>query len=252
MLSLGNEMKKTKAGKLRVVIADDEPLALLRLARGLEQADCEVVAKFQDGISLVSWLQENSFPDALFLDVKMPGATGLEILAEFQDRLPIVLVTSGSEFAVPAFDFAATDFLLKPVTPERLQKALDRIHVIIDGPKKTKSLPLVSKIPVIAGKGTVLLEVSKISHFELEGRQVWVWASGNRFETRWRSLAQTESALPKVSMVRLNRSIMVRPEAVRGLRVIQFGRRMVLLSDGKEYPASRRGSQALESVLGLA
>ena len=244
-------MKKIEVEKLRVVIADDEPLALLRLARGLEQAGCEVVANFQDGISLVSWLQTHPFPDALFLDVKMPGATGLEILAEFQNRLPIVLVTSGSEFAVPAFDFAATDFLLKPVTPERLQKALDRVQVVIDGHMKNKPASTICKIPVIAGKGTVLLDVSKISHFELEGRQVWAWASGNRFETRWRSLAQTESALPKIAMVRLNRSIMVRPEAVRGLRVIQFGRRMVLLTDGKEYPASRRGSQDLESALGL-
>ena len=53
-------------------------------------------------------------------------------------------------------------------------------------------------------------------------------------------------------MVRLNRNIMVRPEAVRGLRVLNFGRRMILLADGKEYPASRRGSQALEAALGLA
>lgn len=244
-------MKKDE-DKLRVVLADDEPLALLRLSRGLEQAGCEVVAKFQDGNALVEWLQEHPFPDALFLDVKMPGATGLEILAEYQNKLPIVLVTSGSEFAVPAFDFAATDFLLKPVTPERLQKALERIHGLIDGHRQSKPSPAMSKIPVIVGKGTVLLEVNKISHFELEDGQVWACASGSRFPTRWRSLAQVEAALPKVTMVKLNRNVMVRPEAVRGLRVLQFGRRMILLTDGKEYPASRRGSQLLESVLGLA
>src|SRR5512145_1032488 len=150
-------MKKAEESRLRVVIADDEPLALLRLARGLEQADCEVVEQFQDGASLVAWLQKNTFPDALFVDVKMPGATGLEILAEFQDRLPVVLVTSGSEFAVPAFDFSATDFLLKPVTPERLGKALERIRVLLENRRKPKSSSTIPKIPVIAGKGTVLL-----------------------------------------------------------------------------------------------
>lgn len=246
-------MKSSENSKLRVVIADDEPLALLRLSRCLEQADCEVMAKFEDGMSLVAWLQDHEFPDALFLDVKMPGATGLEILAEFQSRLPIVLVTSGSEFAVSAFDFAATDFLLKPVTAERLQKALERVHNVIDD-HKTSNKPhaTITKIPVIAGKGTVLIEVAKISHFELEDGQVWACASGSRFETKWRSLAQVEEALPKVTLVRLNRNVMVRPEAVRGLRVLQFGRRMILLSDGKEYAASRRGSQLLESILGLA
>lgn len=244
-------MKKSENNRLRVVIADDEPLALLRLARGLEQADCEVVAQFQDGMSLVAWLQDQPFPDALFVDVKMPGASGLEILAEFQSRLPIVLVTSGSEFAVPAFDFSATDFLLKPVTPERLLKALERIRKVVEARGKSRHVPMVAKIPVIAGKGTVLLEVTKISHFELEDGQVWACASGNRFQTRWRSLAQAEVALPKVTMIRLNRTIMVRPEAVRGLRVLNFGRRMILLADGKEYAASRRGSQALEAALGL-
>lgn len=243
-------MNKGEDIKLRVVIADDEPLALVRLSRCLEQTECVVLEKFQDGLSLLSWLQNHPFPDALFVDVKMPGATGLEILAEFQDQFPIVLVTSGSEFAVPAFDFAATDFLLKPVTLERLRKALERIRTHLDNRRKPKS-STIQKIPVIAGKGTVLLEVAKISHFELEDGQVWVCASGSRFQTKWRSLAQTESALPKVSMVRLNRNIMVRPEAVRGLRVLHFGRRMILLADGKEYPASRRGSQALETALGL-
>lgn len=244
-------MRKSGDDKLRVVIADDEPLALLRLSRCLEQVGCEVVAKFEDGLSLVTWLQSHPFPDALFVDVKMPGATGLEILAEYQDRLPVVLVTSGSEFAVPAFDFAATDFLLKPVTSERLGKALERIRTHLDGRRKPKSSSTIPKIPVVAGKGTVLLEVSKISHFELEDGQVWACANGSRFQTKWRSLAQAESALPAVPMVRLNRSVMVRPEAVRGLRVLHFGRRMILLTDGKEYAASRRGSQALESALGL-
>lgn len=244
-------MKKTEDNRLHVVIADDEPLALLRLARGLEQAGCVVTARFQDGASLVEWLQQNPLPDALFVDVKMPGATGLEILAEFQDRLPIVLVTSGAEFAVSAFDFSATDFLLKPVTPERLQKALGRIGKGLDERRAwTHPTPL-AKIPVIAGNGMVLLETAKISHFELEDGQVWACASGSRFQTRWRSLAQVEAALPAIAVVRLNRNIMVRPEAVRGFRVLSFGRRMILLNDGKEYVASRRGSQALESALGL-
>ena len=244
-------MSQSSDRMLQVVIADDEPLALTRLARCLEQSDCKVVAQFQDGAALVAWLQEHPFPDALFVDVKMPGATGLEILAEYQGRLPIVLVTSGSEFAVPAFDFSATDFLLKPVTLERLQKALDRIRGTVDLHAQAKPVAAVTKIPVIAGKGMVLLDVAKISHFELEDGLVWTYAQGNRFQTKWRSLAQVEAALPRIPLVRLNRSIMVRPEAVRGLRVLNYGRRMILLGDGREYAASRRGSQALESALGL-
>lgn len=236
---------------MNVVIANDEPLALMRLASCLEKAGCNVVAKFQDGLSLARWLGENSLPDALFLDVKMPGATGLEILAEYEDRIPVVLVTSAPEFAVSAFDFSATDFLLKPLSLERLEKALGRIRSRILGRESKLPVPAVQKIPVIAGKGTVLLDIPKITHFELENGEVWVWAAGSRFQTRWRTLLEVETALAELTMVRLNRNILVRPEAVRGLQTLDYGRRMVRLSDGREFVASRRGSHKLEAVLGL-
>jgi len=237
--------------RIRVAIADDEPLALMRLARLLERAGCEVLVQFQDGMALVDWLKDHPLPDCLFLDVRMPGATGLDILAEFQDRLPVVLVTSNSEFAVSAFDFAAADFLLKPVQEDRLAKTLTRIRGRLQRPDPLPGPQPPSKIAVVAGKGTVLLELAKISHFELEEGSVFACAVQGRFLTKWRSLSQAQSALPQVPLVRLNRSIMVRPESVRGLRVLPFGRRLVMLSDGREYPASRKGSQELAGRLGL-
>jgi len=236
---------------MRVAIADDEPLALMRLARLLERAGCEVQAQFQDGMAMVDWLKGHPLPDCLFLDVKMPGATGLDILAEFQDRVPIVLVTSNAEFAVSAFDFAAADFLLKPVQEARLAKTLTRIQGRAHRPDPVAGPPHPAKIAVAAGKGTILLELAKISHFELEAGSVFACAPQGRFLTRWRSLVQAETALPQVVLVRLNRTIMVRPESVRGLRVLPFGRRLVMLSDGREYSASRKGSQDLEGRLGI-
>ena len=244
-------MTKRKTSSLKVVLADDEPLALLRLDRCLEHLGCEVLAKFAHGGDLVAWLQTHDMPDALFLDVQMPGASGLDILAEFSTQVPIVLVTSGVEFAVHAFDFSATDFLLKPVVPERVEKALDRIRKSL-GVTSTKPRGQASlRIPVIAGAGTVLLEVTKISHFELAEGQVWACTSSSRFQTRWRSLQQVERAMQDVGLVRLNRTLLVRPEAVRGLRTLRFGRRMILLADGLEYAASRRGTLDLNRILGL-
>lgn len=237
--------------RIRVAIADDEPLALMRLARLLERSGCEVLAQFKDGMAMVDWLKEHPLPDCLFLDVKMPGATGLDILAEFQDRVPIVLVTSNAEFAVSAFEFAAADFLLKPVEETRLAKTLDRLRCRIHGRGVLPHSSAPSKIAVIAGKGTVLLELAKISHFEIAGGNVFVCAAQGRFLTRWRSLAQAEAALPALPLIRLSRTIMARPESVRGLRVLPYGRRMVLLADGREYAASRKGSQELATHLGL-
>ncbi len=76
-------MIKRKTSSLKVVLADDEPLALLRLDRCLARLGCEVLAKFAHGGDLVAWLQTHDMPDALFLDVQIPGASGLDILAEF-------------------------------------------------------------------------------------------------------------------------------------------------------------------------
>lgn len=162
--------------------------------------------------------------------------------------MPIVLVSSGAEFAVPAFDFSAADFLLKPVVPERVEKALERIRKNLGVASAKVPGQAALRIPVIAGTGTVLLEVAKVSHFELVESQVWACASASRFQTRWRSLHQVERALPEV---RLNRTLLVRPEAVRGLRTLRFGRRMILLADGREYAASRRGTLELNQTLGL-
>nr|WP_320132218.1 LytTR family DNA-binding domain-containing protein [uncultured Holophaga sp.] len=235
---------------MRVAIADDEPLALARLTRLLERAGCEVQARFQDGMAMVDWLRVHPMPDCLFLDVRMPGATGLDILAEFEEKVPIVMVTSNSEFAVSAFEFAATDFLLKPVDEARLAKTLARVgRSTLTRVAVAPAVP--SKVAVLAGKGTVLLELSKISHFEIVGTRVWACTAQEKLPTRWRSLAQAEGALPGHTLVRLNRTTLVRPESVRGLRVLPFGRRMVLLADGKEYVASRKGSQELQERLGL-
>jgi len=236
---------------MRVAIADDEPLALMRLARLLERAGCEVKAQFKDGISLVEWLKEHPLPDCLFLDVKMPGATGLDILAEYQERVPIVLVTSNPEFAVSAFEFQAADFLLKPLDEARLAKTLARLQRRTQAVAVPPPASVPTKIAVIAGKGTVLLELAKISHFEIEEGSVFACVAQGRFLTRWRSLAQAEAALSTLRLVRLNRTIMARPESVRGLRVLPYGRRMVLLADGREYAASRKGSQDLSALLGL-
>ena len=82
---------------LRVALADDEPLARTRLARLLREAGCDVRAELADGPSVLAWLQEPREVDALFLDIQMPGATGLEVAAELGDCRhcpPVVFVTA--------------------------------------------------------------------------------------------------------------------------------------------------------------
>ncbi len=89
---------------LRVVLADDEPLARKRLARLLRAAGCEVLAELPSSEALLAWSQAGHRADALFLDIQMPGLTGLEVLAELEDPPPVVFVTAHVQYAIQAFE----------------------------------------------------------------------------------------------------------------------------------------------------
>lgn len=240
---------------LRVALADDEPLARTRLSRMLKEAGCEVLAELEDGPSLLAWLHETTDLDALFLDIQMPGASGLEVAAELPRPVPVVFVTAHAEHALRAFDAAALDYLLKPLRAERLGQTLQRIregHVPArTGADLAPHLPGAARVPVRAGEGHVFLDLKRITHFEVETEVVWAWHSGQRHRTPWTTLAEVESAFPQAGLLRVQRHLLLRPEAVLGLRPIEGGRAAVRLAEHQELEVSRTATPRLKEILGL-
>lgn len=242
---------------LRVALADDEPLARTRLARLLREAGCQVLAELEDGLAVLAWLREPRELDALFLDIQMPGATGLEVSAELADCThcpPIIFVTAYSEHAVRAFEAAAVDYIVKPVAAERLAKALARLGE--GGAKRTEpALPATLRFPIRAGDGHVFLDLRRTTHFEVEEEVVWAWAPAqgvaSRHRTAWTTLAEVEVAFPGETLVRIQRHLLIRPEAVLGLRPIEGGRALVRLAEGLELEVSRSATPKLKERLGL-
>lgn len=126
----------------RALIAEDEPLLAQVLVAELRRAWPELVVAAQvgDGVSAVNTALAER-PDILFLDIRMPGQTGLEAAAELADRWPdevperpfplLVFVTAYDEYAVAAFEAQALDYLLKPVTPERLERTVRRLQAVL-------------------------------------------------------------------------------------------------------------------------
>ncbi len=254
---------------LRAAIADDEPVALQRLKTLLLEAGWDVDA-FEDGKRLLAHLQEQS-ADALFLDIQMPGLSGLEVLGELPDPPPpVIFVTAKSDYALAAFEHAAADYLLKPVTAERLGKTLARL-LGNQVPRRSVSelraalpppaapvgpsgygLPAQPlRFPVRAGEGKLLLELRKVSHFEVVDQVVWAHTGKQKFRTSWVSLAEVEAAFPGAGLLRIQRHLLVRPEAVLGVRALSSGRRAVLVQDGVELEASRSAAHALKERLGI-
>ncbi|HWQ10654.1 MAG TPA: response regulator, partial [Holophaga sp.] len=197
---------------------------------------------------VLEWLEGGGQADALFLDIEMPGATGLEVALDLPKHLPVVFVTAYAEHAVKAFEAAALDYLLKPATAERLDVSLQRVRERLDrAPAPKAAAP--QRYPVRAGDGLVLLDLARTSHFVFEDDAVWAFVGGERFRTTWKSLTEVEAAFP--SLVRGHRHLLIRPEAVVGVKPGKFGRLLVRLQGGASLEVSRGAAPALKERLGL-
>ncbi len=245
---------------LRVVIADDEDLARRRLARLLREAGCEVVAELGGSREVLEWFQSEPVVDALFLDIQMPGLTGLEVAAELKAAPPLVFVTAHVQYAIQAFEASAVDYLLKPVQEDRLQKTLQRLDQKLvprrSGPELASLLPQPApqqlRFPAKAGDGFVFLELRKVSFFEVDTEVVYAVAGTDRFRTSWSTLAEVEHAFPDSGMLRIQRHQLIRPEMVIGFKPTWGGRGMARLQGGHELDVSRNATPVLKAKLGLA
>jgi DNA-binding LytR/AlgR family response regulator len=237
---------------IQVIAVDDEPLALRRLSRLLTEAGCQVLAECRSVAQLLESLQSGISPQALFLDIEMPGGSGLEALAELKRPIPIIFVTAFPEHAARAFDADAVDYLVKPVFESRLQKSLEKLRRVLDkqGPV-TKTPPQPLRFPAKAAGGDFFLELRKVSHFEFEDLAVWAWLGGKKFRAPWTSLNEVEQAFPEQGLLRIQRHLLLRPEAILSHRSLPGGRALIHIGDGIELEVSRAMTPKLRTLLGI-
>jgi two-component system LytT family response regulator/two-component system response regulator AlgR len=236
---------------LRVIVAEDEPYNRKRLARLLQEAGCEVAVELRDGPAVLEWLEAGGQADAAFLDIEMPGATGLEVAVDLPKTLPVVFVTAHAEHAVRAFETAALDFLVKPATAGRIEVALARIRERRAGPVPDSRPASSLRYPVRAGDGLVFMELARTSHFLVEDEIVWAFVAGERLRTPWKSLTEAEASFPRGALVKGHRNMLVRPEAVIGVKPGEYGRLLVRLQGGLSVEVSRGAAPGLKARLGL-
>jgi two-component system LytT family response regulator/two-component system response regulator AlgR len=237
-------------GPLRVAVVEDEPMNQRRLVRLLGECGCQVVGTFDNGLAAEEWLATRPELDALFLDIQMPGLDGLSLRASVRPDLPVVFVTAHGQHAVDAFTLDAVDFLLKPATTERLAKALAKVRRALqrDGAEDSGPGPD-NRFPVAAGSGVVFLDLARTAFFEVEDQVVWAFA-GERFRTRWKTLGEVEAFFPDAGLMRIHRHLLIRPEAVTGIRSTGNGNRvLVRMAGGVELEASRGATPRLKTRL---
>jgi len=246
----------TLTSQLSVVVADDEALARRRTARLLREKGCTVLAECGSAEELIAWSHsDHPTVQALFLDIQMPGLTGLEVVSELDLACPVVFVTAHTQYAIQAFEAEAFDYLLKPISEARLARTLQRLQ---QGLVQVRSAIEVGaaaqrstlKVPVRAGDGTLLLDLRKVTHFEVSDEIVHAYA-GDRFRTPWTALSEVEEAFPGDQTLRIQRHVLVRLDAVVGLRSAWNRKGMVMLTGGRELETTRAAFGALKERFGL-
>ena len=200
-----------------VILIDDEEGARRGFRILLREHDDVKVIGEADSVSSARVLLQGKTPDLIFLDVEMPGARGFDLLDSLPPQVQVILVTAHAQYATEAFDHDALDYLLKPVHPERLNKALDRYRRAA----RRSSLPSVStaSLRVKSQSGFSLLPYRKISALLADGDYTSVIMEGEVDCFAVKSIGYYEKVLPNFMFVRLSRSLIVNMEQVVNLKV---------------------------------
>lgn len=239
---------------IRVVIVDDEPLARLAVKVRLARRDgFELVGEFGDGDSAYEGIAALR-PDLVFVDVEMPGKSGIEMLAALPlaHRPMAILLTAYDGFAVQAFEMAALDYLLKPVEDERMDEALDRAEQAF--PYRGQDRAVASAAPktrtfsVRVGSRTVLVPVAEVERIEADGDYATLHANGKTWLVRER-LHNLAMQLDPCQFHRVHRSSIVRLDMIAELHSLTNRDALLRLRDGIVLRASRTYMPALTEAL---
>lgn len=241
---------------MRVLVADDEQLARSRLIRLLSALpDVEVVGECADGDEVLSRIGKGDV-DLVLLDIQMPKLKGTEALALWPEKGPmVVFCTAHAEHAVTAFDAGAVDYLLKPVEPARLKKALDRAREKdaqkrFRGELKQQREAGLPKLPVTTRQGVVLLDFDAITHAVLEDELVAVHTQQAQYLSDF-TLQQLMERLPTERFERVHRRAVVNLEHVVRLEPLETGGYMARMRQGITVEVSRQSARDLRKRLGL-
>jgi len=245
---------------LRAVIVDDEELARGYL-RELLQAhpEIEVVAECANGFEAVKAVAETS-PDLLFLDVQMPKLDGFEVLELIDPGPAVVFVTAYDQYAIRAFDAQAADYLLKPFSQERFDRALERARLQISTRKPAPLAGLAAardparrpeRIVVKDGTRVHVIPLDKLDYAEAQDDYVALHSAGKQY-LKQQAIASLEAMLDPARFVRVHRSAIVNLERVT--RIEPYGKesRIAILADGARLPVSRSGYARLLAAMGDA
>jgi two-component system LytT family response regulator len=227
---------------MKAVVVEDSRLARAGLVRMLGAfPQIEVVGEADHPDSALPLIRATR-PDVLFLDIQMAGANAFELLARLQDELEalprVVFTTAHAEYAIRSFDVDTVDYLLKPISQERLAQAIRKL-----GAQN-------SKIFIKNGERCHMVSLDAISCFESCRNYVQVYFSNQRAYVK-KSLGSVEERLPKSMFFRVSRQHIVNLHAISAIEESMSAGYLLTLDNGKKLEISRRNAAELKETLSL-
>jgi len=227
---------------MKYLIVDDEPLAIMRLQKMLQDAGITDIITAENGQDAIDMVKKNR-PEVIFLDIEMPVMGGIEAAAEINKISPkshIVFCTAYDEFAIKAFDLSASDYLLKPVSRDRLKQSLDKVSASI---KET----LIPDYLFTHGKDIQTLSFDDIYCFISEEKTTFMYCSLGTVIID-DSLLTLEKNFPE-NLLRINRNALINTDELSGIRRDKSSAFAKLKSTDFQPQISRRKLSFIKKLL---
>lgn len=244
----------------KVIIIDDEPLARSIVVEYLQNfPDLTVAQVCSNGFEGVKAIQQYK-PDLIILDIQMPKINGFEMLELIEDPPAVIFATAFDEYAIKAFEAHAVDYLLKPFTQERFEKAIKkwRDQKNQSSEKQTKELldevsltaPQSQRIVIKDGSKIKIIPVQDVHYLEAADDFVKVFTKEGYF-LKNKTMNHFEQVLDPSQFVRSHRSYIVNVQQITRIDPYEKDSHVAILRSGAKVPVSRTGYPKLRAILGL-
>jgi two-component system LytT family response regulator len=236
--------------RFRAYLVDDEPLAVKRLARLLGATGrFEITGSTNDPREAAAFLSSQAV-DVLFLDIRMPGLDGFELLAGVPEQPMVVFTTAFDEYALKAFDVNSIDYLLKPIEPEQLDRVIQKLETFRAAPEPASRY--LDRIACHFGSRLQIVPIEEITHFFARDKLVWAAAGGRALAVDY-SIAELEQKLDPQRFLRIHRATLLNLEWLDEVAPWFAGGLAVRVKDpaGTQLQVSRDRVRVLKERLGF-
>jgi len=235
---------------MRAIIIEDSRLARLELKELLKvHKEIEIIAEAEDPEHAISLIDELT-PDVIFLDIQLPGSDGFSILNSIKYVPEVIFTTAYDQYAIKSFEFNALDYLLKPISKERLSKAIVKLSMRERQNQVKKQLKANGRIFLKDGEQCWLVELKDIKLFESCGNYTLVYFE-NYKPLVHKSLNNIEARLDEHQFFRVNRQFIVNLQFVKNVELGVNGNYRLTLQNNMEINVSRGHSSRLKNLLSL-